>query len=52
MGVAKVDTNKLETKLETKQYIVVNIGEEQYGIDISYVDNISVTLELLLSSAS
>ncbi len=40
MGVAKVDTNKLETKLETKQYIVVNIGEEQYGIDISYVDNI------------
>lgn len=40
MGVAKVNTNKLETKLETKQYIVVNIGEEQYGIDISYVDNI------------
>lgn len=40
MGVVKVDTNKLETKLETKQYIVVNIGEEQYGIDISYVDNI------------
>ena len=40
MGVAKVDTNKVETKLETKQYIVVNIGEEQYGIDISYVDNI------------
>lgn len=40
MGVAKVDTNKLETKLETKQYIVVNIGEEQYGINISYVDNI------------
>lgn len=40
MGVAKVDTNKLETKHETKQYIVVNIGEEQYGIDISYVDNI------------
>ena len=35
-----MDTNKLETKLETKQYIVVNIGEEQYGIDISYVDNI------------
>lgn len=40
MGVAEVDTTKLETKLETKQYIVVNIGEEQYGIDISYVDNI------------
>ena len=24
----------------TKQYIVVRIGNEQYGIDISYVDNI------------
>lgn len=24
----------------TKQYIVVKIGSEQYGIDISYVDNI------------
>ena len=23
-----------------KQYIVVKIGNEQYGIDISYVDNI------------
>ena len=26
-----------ETK---KQYIVVKIGSEQYGIDISYIDNI------------
>lgn len=26
--------------LESKQYIVVNIGQEQYGIDIKYVDNI------------
>ena len=25
---------------ETKQYIVVMIGSEQYGIDISYIDNI------------
>ena len=25
---------------ETKQYIVVRIGSEQYGIDIGYVDNI------------
>jgi purine-binding chemotaxis protein CheW len=25
---------------EKKQYIVVSIGSEQYGIDISYVDNI------------
>ena len=26
--------------IDTKQYIVVNIGNEQYGIDIQYVDNI------------
>ena len=25
-----------------KQYIVVKIGNEQYGIDISYVDNIVI----------
>lgn len=25
---------------DTKQYIVVNIGNEQFGIDIKYVDNI------------
>ncbi len=31
----------LETVKETKkQYIVVKIGSEQYGIDISYIDNI------------
>ncbi|MCR5665767.1 MAG: chemotaxis protein CheW [Eubacterium sp.] len=27
-------------EVEKKQYIVVHIGEEQYGIDIGYVDNI------------
>ena len=27
-----------------KQYIVVKIGNEQYGIDISYVDNIVLLL--------
>lgn len=27
-------------KEETKQYIVVRIGNEQYGIDIQYIDNI------------
>ncbi len=26
--------------VETKQYIVVQIGNEKYGIDISYIDNI------------
>ena len=40
MGVANVDTNRTETEVELKQYIVVTIGAEQYGIDINYVDNI------------
>lgn len=40
MGVTKVDTNRIETEVELKQYIVVTIGAEQYGIDINYVDNI------------
>ena len=25
---------------ETNQYIVIQIGQEQYGIDIRYIDNI------------
>lgn len=28
------------TDAEKKQYIVVRVGSEQYGIDISYIDNI------------
>ena len=31
---------RIETQDETKQYIVVQIGNEKYGIDIGYVDNI------------
>ena len=35
------EVNKLETtELESIQYIVVKIGSEQYGIDISLIDNI------------
>lgn len=34
-----MDEKKIE-ELETKQYIVVKLGSEQYGIDIQYVDNI------------
>ena len=36
------DKNVIDTTLEreTKQYIVVNIGNEQYGIDIGFVENI------------
>jgi len=33
-----VEDNKME--YDSTQYIVVKIGNEQYGIDISYVDNI------------
>jgi len=33
-----VEDNKVE--FNSTQYIVVKIGNEQYGIDISYVDNI------------
>ena len=32
---------RLETDLvETKQYIIVQIGNEKYGIDINFIDNI------------
>ena len=32
---------KIETmENDKKQYIVITFGNEQYGIDISYVDNI------------
>lgn len=34
-----MEENKKE-ELETKQYIVIKLGNEQYGIDIQYVDNI------------
>lgn len=33
-------TNKIETASDSSQYIVVVLGAEQYGIDISNVDNI------------
>lgn len=33
-----MDTNKMS--LNTTQYICVKLGNEQYGIDIKYVDNI------------
>lgn len=31
---------KVDLENETTQFIVVRLGEEQYGIDIQYVDNI------------
>ncbi len=32
--------NGEERTIETIQFIVINIGDEQYGVDIKYVDNI------------
>ena len=40
MEVRTVDINTITTTNDNKQYIVVKIGSEQYGIDISFVDNI------------
>ncbi len=34
------ETNELRTVGETTQFIVIKLGEEQYGIDIKYIDNI------------
>lgn len=34
------DIQNVETVSESKQYIVIKLGSEQYGIDIQYVDNI------------
>ena len=35
-----MDTLELNVVHETNQYIVIRLGEEQYGIDIKYIDNI------------
>ena len=41
----QIETNENKNKeKEVKQYIVVQIGSEKYGIDISYVDNIVLLL--------
>lgn len=32
--------DEMNTIIDNRQYIVVNIGSEQYGIDIQYIDNI------------
>lgn len=34
------ETNELRTVGETTQFIVIKLGDEQYGIDIKYIDNI------------
>ena len=35
-----IDVQNTNTASKAKQYIVIKIGTEQYGIDIKYVDNI------------
>ena len=40
MAIANNQIETNENKNKEKQYIVVQIGSEKYGIDISYVDNI------------
>lgn len=35
-----MDALNIAREYDTIQYIVIKIGEEQYGIDISYIDNI------------
>ncbi len=35
-----MDALNIAREYETVQYIVIKIGEEQYGIDISYIDTI------------
>jgi purine-binding chemotaxis protein CheW len=42
MNMETANKNELNTAVssEGKQYIVVKLGNEQYGIDIQYVDNI------------
>ena len=35
-----MDALNIAREYETVQYIVIKIGEEQYGIDISFIDNI------------
>ena len=35
-----MDALNIARDYDTVQYIVIKIGEEQYGIDISYIDNI------------
>ena len=32
--------NEIREQYETTQFIVVKYGDEQYGVDIKYVDNI------------
>ena len=38
--MSRINGEDRAVPLETFQYIVIRVGEEQYGIDIHYIDNI------------
>lgn len=40
LKVSGAKTSEVTTDYETIQYIVIKLGNEQYGIDIKFVDNI------------
>lgn len=40
MSDANTVVDELRPVRETTQFIVIRLGDEQYGIDIKYIDNI------------
>ena len=40
LKVPDMNLSDVKTEQEARQYIVIKLGNEQYGIDIKYVDNI------------
>lgn len=38
--ISEMNSIEVAEQIETTQYIVVRLGQEQYGIDIKYIDNI------------
>lgn len=38
--VKDIDNGEEKSTIETLQFIVIRLGDEQYGIDIRYIDNI------------
>ena len=40
LKVSGVNISDLKAEYDAVQYIVIKLGDEQYGIDIKFVDNI------------
>ena len=47
MSDANTVVDELRPVRETTQFIVIRLGDEQYGIDIKYIDNIVRMLSLI-----